>query len=103
LPGLDFAVERMDEACGRGHSCDPLNYFDLNNNTAHPSKTNDQGDFDIKYSHRLGAVDLSAYLQVMNEDSNPFWHSGSSHLFGLTGWGPVGQTRGGLHAGFTGT
>ena len=43
----------------------------MSNNPAHPSKTNDQGDIDIKYSHKLGVVDLSAYLQVMNEDSNP--------------------------------
>ena len=101
LPGLDIAVERMDEACGRGHPCDPLNYFDPNNNAAHPSKTNDQGDIDLKYSHKLGDVDLSAYLQVMNEDSNPFYHSGSSHLFGITGWVPVGQTRVRMTAEFT--
>jgi hypothetical protein len=101
LPGLDIAVERMDEACGRGHPCDPLNYFDPNNNAAHPSKTNDQGDIDLKYSHKLGDVDLSAYLQVMNEDSNPFYHSGSSHLFGITGWVPVGQTRVRITAEFT--
>jgi Capsule assembly protein Wzi len=101
LPGLDIAVERMDEACGRGHPCNPLNYFDLSNNNAHPSKTNDQGDIDLKYSRKLGSVDLSAYLQVMNEDSNPFYHSGSSHLFGLTGWVPVGQTRVRLTAEFT--
>lgn len=93
LPGLDIAVERMDEWCGRGHPCNPLNYFNLTNNSAHPSKTNDQGDFDIKYSHQLAGLDLSAYLQVMNEDSNPFYHSGSSHLFGLTAWVPVGHTR----------
>jgi hypothetical protein len=92
-PGLDIGLERMDEACGSGHPCNPLDYFDLSNTNTHPSKTNDQGDLDIKYSRQLGAIDLSAYLQVMNEDSNPFYHSGSSHLFGLTGWVPVGQTR----------
>ncbi|HTC44312.1 MAG TPA: capsule assembly Wzi family protein [Steroidobacteraceae bacterium] len=102
LPGLDFAVERMDEVCGRGHPCDPVvSYFDLSNSTTHPSKTNDQGDFDIKYSRKLGSVDLSAYLQVMNEDSNPFYHSGTSHLFGLTGWLPIGQTRVRITAEFT--
>jgi hypothetical protein len=55
--------------------------------------TNDQGDIDIKYSRRLNGVDLSAYLQVMNEDSNPIYHSGTSHVFGVTGWVPAGQTR----------
>ena len=102
LPGLDFAVERMDEACGRGHSCSPLNYFELSNTAAHPSKTNDQGDFDIKYSRKLGAVDLSAYLQLMNEDSNPFWPSGSSHLFGITGWVPGGSDARAHHRGVHG-
>jgi hypothetical protein len=102
-PGLDIGVERMDESCGHGHPCNPLNYFDLSNNNAHPSKTNDQGDFDIKYSRELGAVSLSAYVQLMNEDSNPFWHSGTSHLFGLTGWVPVGATRVRITAEFTDT
>jgi hypothetical protein len=101
VPGLDIGLERMDEACGRGHPCNPLNYFDLSNSATHPSKTNDQGDIDIKYSRELGAVALSAYLQVMNEDSNPFYHSATSHLVGLTGWVPAGQTRVRLTAEFT--
>ncbi len=67
----------------------------------HPSKTNDQGDISAKYSHKLGSVDLSGYLELMNEDSNPFYHSGSSHLFGLTGWVPIGQTRVRITAEFT--
>jgi|HubBroStandDraft_5_1064220.scaffolds.fasta_scaffold17847_3 hypothetical protein len=103
LPGLDIGLERMDEACGRGHPCNPLDYFNLQNNDAHPSKTNDQGDIDLKYSRQLGAFDLSAYLQVMNEDSNPFYHSGTSHLFGVTGWVPVGQTRLRITAEYTNT
>lgn len=102
VPGLDIGVARMDEVCGRGHPCNPVvSYFDLRNNDAHPSKTNDQGDISIKYSHSLGVVDLSGYLELMNEDSNPFWHSGSSHVFGLTGWVPVGQTRVRITAEFT--
>ncbi|HEY6454128.1 MAG TPA: capsule assembly Wzi family protein [Steroidobacteraceae bacterium] len=100
-PGLDIGLERMDEACGRGHPCNPANYFNLSNSPTNPSKTNDQGDIDIKYSRELGAVALSAYLQVMNEDSNPFYHSGTSHLFGLTGWVPVGQRRVRITAEFT--
>src|SRR5580704_12657676 len=30
-PGLDIGLERMDEACGHGHPCNPLDYFDLSN------------------------------------------------------------------------
>jgi hypothetical protein len=101
VPGLDIGVARMDEACGAGHPCNPANYFDLSNNDAHPSKTNDQGDISFKYSHAVGVIDLSGYMELMNEDSNPFWHSGTSHLFGLTGWVPVGQTRLRITAEFT--
>jgi hypothetical protein len=101
VPGLDIGLERMDESCGHGHPCNPANYFNLSNNTTNPSKTNDQGDIDLKYSRQLGDIALSAYLQVMNEDSNPFYHSGTSHLFGLTGWVPVGQTRVRITAEFT--
>ncbi len=94
LPGLDIGVARLDEACGHDHPCNPVvSYFDLRNTDQHPSKTNDQGDISVKYSHRLGEIDLSGYLELMNEDSNPVYHSGSSHLFGLTAWVPVGQTR----------
>jgi hypothetical protein len=103
VPGLDIGLERMDESCGHGHPCNPANYFNLSNSNTSPSKTNDQGDFDIKYSRQLGEIALSAYLQVMNEDSNPFYHSGTSHLFGLTGWVPVGQTRVRITAEFTDT
>ena len=92
-PGLEIGLERMDESCGHGHPCNPLNYFNFNNSVSHPSKTNDQGDIDLKYTHRLGGVELSAYLQLMNEDSNPVLHSATSHLAGLTAWVPVGQTR----------
>jgi hypothetical protein len=100
-PGLDIGLARMDEACGQGHPCNPLNYFNFNNSVSKPSKTNDQGDIDIKYSHAVGTVELSAYLQVMNEDSNPLLHSASSHLIGITGWVPVGQTRVRITAEFT--
>jgi hypothetical protein len=100
-PGLDIGLERMDQWCGQGHPCNPAYYFDLSNSNAHPSKTNDQGDIDLKYSRTLGSVDLSGYLQVMNEDSNPLYHSGSSHLFGLTAWVPVGATRVRITAEFT--
>jgi hypothetical protein len=99
--GLDIAVERMDQWCGAGHPCNPLNYFNPVNDNAHPSKTFDQLDFNFKYSHKLGSVDLSVYMQVMNEDSNPIYHSDSSHLFGLTTWVPVGETRVRITAEFT--
>jgi len=102
LPGFQWGFERMDQACGSGHPCDlPKSWFDPQNNPTHPSKTNDELDLDFSYSHNIGDVTLSAYMQLMNEDSNPFWHSGTSHLFGLTAWVPVGATRVRITAEFT--
>ncbi len=101
LPGLDVGLARMDEACGRGHPCNPLNYVDFTNTPTHPSKTNDQGDIDIKYSRKIGAADISVYLQLMNEDSNPALHSATSHLIGVTAWLPAGWTRVRITAEFT--
>ncbi len=102
LPGFQWGFERMDEACGSGHPCDlPQSWFKPQNNPAHPSTTNDELDLDFKYNHDIGDVTFSAYMQLMNEDSNPFWHSGTSHLFGLTAWAPVGGTRVRFTAEFT--
>ena len=94
LPGLELGVARLDELCGAGHPCNPAkSYFDLSNSNSHPSTTNDEGNIDIKYDGTLGTLAYSVYLQFMNEDTNPFLHSGTSHLAGFTTWQPVGDTR----------
>ncbi len=80
----------------------PLDYFNLSNSNTQSQQDQRSGRHRPQvFSRKLGEVDLSAYLQVMNEDSNPFYHSGTSHLFGLTGWVPVGQTRVRITAEFT--
>ncbi|OJU10802.1 MAG: hypothetical protein BGN85_03410 [Alphaproteobacteria bacterium 64-11] len=85
LDGLEIGLARTEEFCGQGHPCSPLrDYFDFNNDPTHVNRTNDQGLIDIKYSYRVGGVPVQSYLQVMNEDSDPISHSGSSHLFGTT-------------------
>ncbi len=90
LPGLEIGLARTEEFCGEGHPCSPLrDYFDFNNDPTHTNRTNDQGLIDIKYSYRLGGVPMQSYLQVMNEDSDPISHSGSSHLFGTTAFLPT--------------
>lgn len=90
LRGLEVGIARTQEFCGKGHPCSPFrDYFDFTNTMANLNKTNDQGVFDIKYSYRLGDVLLQSYVQVMNEDSNPFTHSGSSHLAGTTVFVPT--------------
>jgi hypothetical protein len=85
LQGLEIGLARTEEFCGDGHPCSPLrDYFDFNNDPVHTNRTNDQGLLDIKYSYRLGRLPVQTYLQVMNEDSDPITHSGSTHLFGTT-------------------
>jgi hypothetical protein len=83
LPGLEIALARTDELCGEGHPCKPLaTYFDFQNAPGHPSRTNDEGTIDLRYAGMLGQHPYSLYTQVMNEDTNPLWHSGTSHLVG---------------------
>ena len=91
LPGLQIGLARTDELCGKGHPCKPLaTYFDLRNDPAHPSRTNDEGIIDVHYTRSIFRVPFEIYAQVMNEDSNPITHSFSSHLFGATTWLPMG-------------
>src|SRR6185312_11654906 len=91
LPGLQIGLARTDELCGKGHPCKPLaTYFDLRNDPAHPSRTNDEGLIDIHYTNTFFRVPYEIYTQVMNEDSNPIIHSASSHLFGASAWIPIG-------------
>jgi hypothetical protein len=90
LEGLEIGLARTEEFCGQGHPCSPLHdYFDLTNDANRVNRTNDQGLIDIKYSYRVGDIPLQSYVQVMNEDSDPISHSGSSHLFGTTAFLPT--------------
>jgi Capsule assembly protein Wzi len=84
-PGLEIGLARTEEFCGQGHPCAPIrDYFSLNNDPAHTDNTNDQGLIDVKYSRTLSGVPTQIYMQLMNEDSSPFTHSGTSHLFGAS-------------------
>jgi hypothetical protein len=90
-PGLEIGIARTEEFCGQTHPCVPLrDYFDFNNDPTHLNKTNDEGLFDIKYSHVIAGVPAQIYMQLMNEDSSPFVHSGTSHLFGATAFADIG-------------
>ncbi len=93
LPGLEIGLARLDELCGTGHPCQPLStYFDLRNDPTHPSRTNDEGNMDIRYTKVLGGVPFAVYAQFMNEDTNPLVHSGTSHLLGASTWVPFGSS-----------
>lgn len=89
-PGLQIGLARTDELCGKGHPCKPLaSYFDIRNDRLHVSPTNDEGIIDIHYTRTLYGVPFEIYTQAMNEDTNPFVHSFSSHLFGASVWIPI--------------
>ncbi len=91
LPGLEIGLARTEEFCGDGHPCVPLKYyFEVSNDPTHANHTNDEGLIDIKYSGIWGRSPYQVYMQLMNEDSSPVSHSGTSHLFGLAYWVPTG-------------
>jgi hypothetical protein len=85
LPGLEIGLSRTQQFCGQGHPCAPLrDYFSFANDLSVVNRTNDQGQIDIKYSRSIGRTPFEIYMQLMNEDSSPITHSGTSHLFGAT-------------------
>ncbi|MES2294554.1 MAG: capsule assembly Wzi family protein [Pseudomonadota bacterium] len=90
-PGLEIGLARTEEFCGQGHPCVPIrDYFNLQNDPKHTNKTNDEGLIDIKYSRTLGSMPVQIYMSLMNEDTSPFVHSGTSHLFGASIFLPSG-------------
>ena len=90
LPGLEIGLARTEEICGEHHPCVPLREtFDLQNDPTHTNHTNDEGEMDFRYSHNLFGVPSQVYMSLMNEDSSPFTHSGTTHLFGTTFFLPM--------------
>jgi hypothetical protein len=91
--GLEFALSRTEQLCGTGHPCEPLTeFFNLQNDPTHVSKSKDETNFDLRYTGVLDHVPYALYTQVMNRDTGPFTHSLSSHLFGASIWVPVRST-----------
>jgi hypothetical protein len=89
-PGLQIGLARTEEFCGEHHPCDPIRgYFDLNNSPTHQDITNDESLIDVQYSTELSGLPVSAYISLMNEDSSPFTHSGTTHLIGASIWHPL--------------
>ncbi len=88
-PGVEIGLARTDEICGEDHPCSPAYYFELDNSPNNVNKTNDEGLIDLKFSHDLWGLPVQAYMQLMNEDSSPVTHSGTSHLFGASAFVPT--------------
>lgn len=102
LPGLEIGLARTEEFCGQHHQCKPIaDYFNFNNNNAHPNHVNDEGVIDVHYSGMAWGAAYELYTQIMNEDSNPIVHSFSTHLFGGSVWLPVAGTTLRLTAEYT--
>ena len=94
LPHLEIGLSRTDEMCGTGHPCKPIAYyFNLANQNNNINHVNDEGTIDLRYSGAFAGWAYEIYTQAMNEDTNPFVHSGTSHLFGASAWLPI---RGGV-------
>ena len=66
-----------------------LPYVDLANQDSNVNHVNDEGTIDVRYSGAFAHLAYEVYLQFMNEDTNPFIHSGTSHLFGASTWLPI--------------
>ena len=89
-PGWQIGLARTQEFCGEHHVCDPLHsYFDLSNSPTHQDISNDEGLIDVQYTGEIGGLPFSTYMSLMNEDSSPFVHSGTTHLFGASLWHPL--------------
>ncbi|NIK86895.1 hypothetical protein FHS83_000213 [Rhizomicrobium palustre] len=87
LPGLEIGVSRTDMMCGSGHPCKPIaGYFDPRNDPSHTDIVNDEGSIDIRYTGAFKGLNYSVYTQLLNEDTNPFVHSGTAHLYGASVW-----------------
>ncbi len=90
LPGLEIGIARTEQICGENHPCVPLrDTLHLDNSPTNVNYTNNEGQIDLRWSHTLLGVPAEFYMSLMNEDSSPFTHSGTVHLFGVTAFVPL--------------
>ncbi|MGH8461092.1 MAG: capsule assembly Wzi family protein [Stenotrophobium sp.] len=89
--GLEIALTRMTEFCGKGHPCNFINAaFHFNNSDSSTNEANEEATIEFKGTANFGNVTLSPYVQFMNEDTGPFAHSITSYLAGSSVVGQVG-------------
>lgn len=92
INGLEIALTRMTQFCGKGHPCNPANAaFHFRNDDASINETNDEATIEVKGSINAGFLSISPYMQLMNEDTGPFTHSDTSYLFGTSLAAPFGD------------
>ena len=102
VKGLEVGIARTQIWCGRGHPCGFFKaVIDPRNNDRNPSISSSQGEFDVRWTSRIGSRPFELYTQIMNEDSSPIRHSFTSHLVGGTIWLPVGRDTARVTAEYT--
>ncbi len=96
VENLEFVITRMAQFCGANHPCRPVNVaFSFSNDDENPNDPNEQSTVEFKYHGRAGALSISPYAQLMNEDTGPFAHSTTSYLGGVSLAAPWGER--GMH------
>lgn len=92
VKGLEVAISRVVEFCGRNHPCKPfVAAFGINNTDKDRNQSNDEATIELKYAYDFNILSFSPYLQIMNEDTGPFTHSFTSYLGGVSWAGPWGK------------
>ncbi len=102
LPGLEIGLSRTEEFCGEHHPCKPITYyFNPSNDPKHVNHVNDEATIEVHYTGTAWGTAYEVYTQAMNEDTGPFTHSGTSHLFGASVWLPVRASTARITAEYT--
>lgn len=92
INGLEIALTRMTQFCGKGHPCNPANAaFHFRNDSKSVNETNDEATIEVKGIINVGSLTISPYFQMMNEDTGPFVHADTSHLIGSSFTAPMGD------------
>ena len=92
IHGLEIALTRLTEFCGKGHPCHPFSAaFHFRNDDKSPNETNDEASIEFKGTASIGDWVISPYIQFMNEDTGPFAHAVTSYLAGSSSAGPLGN------------
>lgn len=96
-PGLELAVNRGLQLCGKGRPCSARTFFDAlvgfgdGDNTGTPNEPGNQlAGFDISYTRMIGPVALKAYFEAEAEDEDNVLIEQFGRLGGVTLTGPLG-------------
>ncbi len=93
VSGLTVGITRSVQFCGDSLGCNPLEAaFAINNTPGDRNNSNDQATIEFKYAYAFNAINVSPYVQFLNDDTGPFINSYTSYLAGLRWAGPWGNS-----------